>query len=150
MPSKKIQKHSGQQPLISEYEEHTDKKRPRGMPPLSEIKPQAAMMGLPESDAQFIFDYWLSNGFKTGRNTVKDWRAVMRVWKTGKYFPSLKVAKPKPGELMTNEILDALAQNPSYKRVDVQAEAWKFKEWCERTGNRPLVTSFIKSLNTKL
>ena len=143
-------KHMGQQPLISEYDTHTDPKRPRGMPPFSAIASQAAMMGLPESDAQFLDDYWLGNGFKTGRNPVKDWRAVMRVWFRGKYFPSQKAAKGQPGELMTNDILDALAANPAYKKISVQAEAWKFKEWCERTGNKPLVTSFIKSLNAKL
>jgi hypothetical protein len=147
--TKKEQKHIGQQPLISEYD-HVPEDRPRGMPSLSQIKAETAKLGLPDSDAAHLYDTWLVSGFRSKTGPIRSWTAAIRLWFRSGYFPSLKVAKPKPGELMTNEILDALAQNPSYKRVDVQAEAWKFKEWCERTGNRPLVTSFIKSLNTKL
>jgi hypothetical protein len=147
--NKKTKKHLGQLQLngVSEYDQQTEG-LPRGMPPLGAIKSYAAQLGLPDSDAQHICDVWLANGFKTGRNPIKDWRAVMRLWKTGNYFPSQK--KAKPGELMTNAILDALAQNPAYRKIDVQAQAWDFKKWCEAMDKQPLVTSFVKFLNAKL
>lgn len=151
MHSKKEQKHTGQQQLdgVTEYDVQA-KDRPRGMPSLSQVKAETQKFGLPDSDAEHIYDSWLVSGFRTKTGPIRSWTAAIRLWFRSGYFPSQKKIKPQPGELMTNEILDALAQNPSYKKIDVQAEAWKFKEWCERTGNRPLVTSFIKSLNTKL
>lgn len=149
--TKKEARLSGQQPLISQYDEAAPEDRPKGMPSLNQIKTETAKLGLPDSDAEHLYDVWLVSGFRNGRNqAIKSWTAAIRIWHRNRYFPSLKVAQPKPGELMTNEILDALAANPAYKKIDVQAEAWKFKEWCQRTGNRPLVTSFIKSLNAKL
>lgn len=122
------------------------------MPPLSEIKSETAKLGLPDSDAEAIYDIWLMSGFKTVRGTkIVSWTAAIRVWHRNGYFPSQKKngAGSKHGE-MTNEILDALAQNPAYKKVDVQAEAWKFAAWCKEGSHKPLVTSFIKFLNAKL
>ena len=121
------------------------------MPPLTDVKRETLKLGLPDSDAEHIYDSWLVSGFKNGRGLkIASWKAAIRIWHRNGYFPSQKKPKAAPGELMTNEILDALAANPAYKKIDVQAEGWKFKEWCERTGNKPLVTSFIKSLNAKL
>jgi hypothetical protein len=152
MQNKKQKKHLGQRQLdgTTEYDLQTNGNEPRGMPTLEMIKTETARFGLPDSDAEHIRDVWLANGYKTGRNKVVDWRAVIRLWFRNGYFPSLKKIAPKPGELMTNEILDALAQNPAYKKVDVQAEAWKFKKWCEENDRALLVTSFIKFLNGKL
>ena len=151
MHSKKEQKHMGQLPLLSQYdEERTTEKHP-GMPPLSDVIQETKKLGLPDSDAEHIWDSWLVSGFKNGRGLkIASWKAAIRMWHRQGFFPSQKKPQAAPGELMTNEILDALAQNPAYKKIDVQAEGWKFKEWCERTGNKPLVTSFIKSLNAKL
>jgi hypothetical protein len=78
-------------------------KRPKGMPPLSMIKTEMAKMGLPESDAEFMFDLWLSNGFKTKTGQIKDWRAAIRVWFRSNWLPSQK----KEG----------------YKRPDAQSKA---------------------------
>jgi len=63
---------------------------PRGMPPTDAVKAEALRMGLTEEDALAVTDHWLANGFKTGRNPVKDWRAVLRTWKREKWFPSQK------------------------------------------------------------
>lgn len=42
--------------------------------------------------SQFI-DYYISNGWKVGRNTMKDWRAAVRTWeKNGSHQPK----KPEP------------------------------------------------------
>ena len=121
-----------------------------GIPTAAQIQIETRLLGLPDSDAEALHDHWLANGYKTGRNPVKDWRAVVRTWKRREYFPSQKVKGPTPGSLMTNEILDALAANPSYTKVDVQKEAWRFKQWCQEKNVQPLVTSFVKFLNAKL
>lgn len=31
-------------------------------------------------DAQKFFDYYESNGWKVGRNSMKDWKAAVRTW----------------------------------------------------------------------
>lgn len=149
---KREQKHLGQRQLdgTTEYDLQANGNEPKGMPSLEQIKTETARLGLTDTDAEHIRDAWLANGFKTGRNKIVDWRAVIRLWYRNGYFPSLKKITPKPGELMTNEILDALAQNPAYRKVDVQKQAWAFKTWCTENDRAPLVTSFIKFLNTKL
>jgi hypothetical protein len=151
--TKKDERHIGQRPLLSLYDETADEKteRHKGMPPLSDVKSEVARLGLPPSDAEHIFDSWLVSGFRNGRGLkIASWKAAIRIWHRSRFFPSQKVVTHKAGELMTNEILDALAQNPAYKKIDVHGEAWKFKQWCEQNDKPKLVTSFIKSLNTKL
>ena len=153
MPNKKIQKHTGQRPLpgLTEYDMPPGKEvRPRGMPPLSEIKAETARMGLPDSDAEQLYDTWLVSGFRTKAGPIKDWKAAIRIWHRNGYFPSLKKNPVKAAGEMTNEILDALAANPAYKKIDVQREAWRFKTWCQDNDHKPLVTSFVKFLNAKL
>lgn len=149
--SKKTDTHTGQRPLISEYDDQPAKEiRPRGMPPLSEIKSETTRMGLPDSDAEHIYDTWLVSGFRTKAGPIKNWKAAVRIWHRQGFFPSLKKNPPKAAGEMTNEILDALAANPAYKRIDVQKEAWTFKRWCQENDHKPLVTSFVKFLNAKL
>jgi hypothetical protein len=147
--TKKEQNHTGQRPLISEYEAAPED-RPRGMPSLNQIKNETIKLGLPDSDAEHLYDVWLVSGFRSKTGPIRSWTAAIRIWFRNGYFPSQKKMKPKPGELMTNEILDALAANPAYKRIDVQAEGWAFAKWCKQNDRQPLVTSFIKSLNAKL
>jgi hypothetical protein len=150
--TKKEAKHLGQQQLpdLTEYD-LTQEDCPRGMPPLADVIKETQKLGLPDSDAEYIYDSWLANGFKNGRGLkIASWKAAVRIWNVNRFFPSLKKAKPKPGELMTNAILDALAANPAYKKLDVQGEAWKFKAWCKEREHQPLVTSFVKWLNRML
>jgi hypothetical protein len=66
---------------------------PKGMPPADVIKSEVLRMGLSKEDAEAIIDYWLANGFKTGRNKVQSWTAVLRTWKANKWFPSQKRSK---------------------------------------------------------
>jgi len=64
--------------------------QPRGMPPPDIIKAEVLRMGLTEEDAEAITDYWLANGFMTGRHKVYSWHAVLRTWKREQWFPSQK------------------------------------------------------------
>ena len=152
MPSKKVQQHTGQQPLISEYED-TEKNRPRGMPPLAMIKAETSKLGLPDSDAEHLYDTWLVSGFKNGRNqAVKSWKAAIRLWHRQGYFPSQKKAalEPKDSDLMSRKMLDILARSNAYRKLDVEQAAWDFKKWCGENNRPPLKTSFIKFLDSKL
>jgi hypothetical protein len=153
MHGKKEQKHIGQKPLISEYDEPTPEDRPKGMPSLSQIKTEVATYGLRASDAEHLYDTWLVSGFKNGRNqSVKSWKAAIRIWFRNGYFPSQKKAKaqPKAGELMSYEILDDIATWTAFKKLDVHKLGAEFKEWCEKNDRPKLVSSFIKLLNAKL
>jgi hypothetical protein len=150
MQDKKTDKLRGQLQLDG-TDDDLQTNRPKGMPPLAAIRTEIIRQGFPESDADYINDRWLASGFKDGCNRrYKDWRAAIRTWARNRYLPSQKIVLPKPGDLMTNEIMDALAANPAYKKLDVIGEAWKFVEWCKQKDQPRLVTTFIKFLNTKL
>lgn len=156
MASKKTQKHMGQRQLpginvYAEERQYDGEKLPKGMPILSQVKTYTTQLGLPDSDAEQLYDSWLMSGFKTSRGRdIVSWRATVRLWHRSGYFPSQKKNPPKAAGEMTNEILDALAANPAYRKIDVQAQAWSFKKWCQENDHKPLVTSFVKFLNNKL
>jgi hypothetical protein len=64
--------------------------QPKGMPPAEVIKSEVLRMGLSAEDAEAITDFWLANGFMTGRHKVYSWTAVLRTWKRERWFPSQK------------------------------------------------------------
>ena len=153
--TKKEAKHIGQTqlPHLTEYDETTADKeaRHRGMPPLAHVKIETAKLGLPDSDAEAIYDSWLMSGFRSARGLkIASWKAAIRIWNRNGWFPSQKKDAPAAAGEMTNEILDALAKNPAYRKVDVQKQAWAFATWCKENNHQPLVTSFVKFLNSKL
>jgi len=53
-------------------------------------------------DAEIFFDYYESNGWKVGRNAMKDWKATIRTWAN-------KDKKVK-GEIDLNEEIKYLEQ----------------------------------------
>jgi hypothetical protein len=46
-----------------------------------EMELYAAKIGLPVPEIQKFFDYYESNGWKVGRNPMRNWQAAMRNWK---------------------------------------------------------------------
>jgi hypothetical protein len=72
--------------------------RPRGMPPLFAIKSEVFKHGLPESDAEYLYDSWLMSGFKLkSGKMIQDWKAAIRTWNRNEWFPSQRqAAKAKP------------------------------------------------------
>jgi hypothetical protein len=63
--------------------------RPIGMPCLEVIAKEVALHGLPFTDAEYIYDCWLANGYCNGRGRkIRDWKAAIRLWKASSYFPS--------------------------------------------------------------
>jgi hypothetical protein len=80
-------------PEIQAGVEQSNGDRPAGMPALEVIKCETAKFGLPDSDAEAIYDAWLMTGFKTSRGIkIKDWRAAVRTWYRNGWFPSLRKA----------------------------------------------------------
>lgn len=61
-------------------------KKARGT--MEEFKAFAKGIGLPPSDGEAMFWKFEANGWKNGRNPVKDWQATMRQWKCSSYHPS--------------------------------------------------------------
>jgi len=55
-----------------------------------EFSAYSAELGLPFSDGEFLHDHFLENGWKRGKEPIKDWKAAMRKWKTGGWLPSQK------------------------------------------------------------
>ena len=53
------------------------KKKPR--PTLDEVKAYAGEKGRPE-EAEHFFDFYTANGWKVGKNPMKDWQAAFRNW----------------------------------------------------------------------
>jgi hypothetical protein len=66
---------------------HRDKERaenpPKGFvkPSIEEIKLMASKAGLPMSEAEKFFNYYESNGWKVGKNTMKSWPHALQNWK---------------------------------------------------------------------
>ena len=73
--------------------EQSNGDRPKGMPTLAMIKQETAKFGLPDSDAEAIYDVWLSNGFTLkGGARIKDFKATMRTWYRNHWFDSQRRA----------------------------------------------------------
>ncbi len=50
-------------------------------PSLEAVKLQAAKIGLPDSRAEVFFNFYESNGWKVGRNPMRNWKAALSNWK---------------------------------------------------------------------
>lgn len=84
-------------PDVQQAVERSFEDRPRGMPTLAVIKTETAKLGLPDSDAEAIYDAWLTTGFKTGRGVkIANWHAALRNWFRNSWFPSQKKAAKRP------------------------------------------------------
>jgi hypothetical protein len=84
----------GQQ-FINEVEASLDKtNRPLGMPPLEAIQSEVLRIGFTRQDAESIYDFWLSNGFKVGTRQVRDWKAAIRNMVRYNRLPSQQVKPP--------------------------------------------------------
>lgn len=61
-------------------EEDTRKNKPSGA---EELTAYFATLGMPSTEAQRFNDYYTANGWKVGRNPMKDWKAAARNWRKG-------------------------------------------------------------------
>ncbi len=76
------------------------KKAPKFSPPsLEEVKAFASEHGL-AVDAQRFIDYYESNGWRVGRNPMKDWQAALRNWTRNNF------QQPAQPPATTQEVID--------------------------------------------
>ena len=76
--------------LEKEIEIDTDKRnRKRFLPPTLEEVRAYCKERKNSVDAEHFIDYYTSNGWKVGKNTMKDWKAAVRTWERNGY------SKPK-------------------------------------------------------
>jgi hypothetical protein len=90
----------------------------------------------PASDAQYLFALWETNGFTHNNKPVKNWKAQVRAWKYGGYFPSQKQAGwKKHGQL-------ALADKPQRQAWQIQSDLDSLKAQLNKLAARiPFGTS---------
>jgi hypothetical protein len=51
---------------------------------------------LQKSDAEYMVNHWIGNGWMNGKQSVKDWKATIRSWKAAGHLPSQKNSRPQP------------------------------------------------------
>jgi Helix-turn-helix domain len=90
----KKKKHDGQLPLptIPEALEKASGSRPKGMPSLEMIKTETARRGLPDSDAEYVFNAWMANGFRGKAGQIKSWQHALNNYVNNGWLPSLRRA----------------------------------------------------------
>jgi hypothetical protein len=54
---------------------------PCAKPGIAEVDAYAKEIGLPTTETPRFLDYYTGNGWRVGRNPMKDWRAALRNWK---------------------------------------------------------------------
>ena len=70
----------------------TTKRKRFEKPTLSEIKAYCIERGN-KVDAQHFFDYYESNGWRVGKNSMKNWQAAVRTWEKNSYTNTTKQTK---------------------------------------------------------
>lgn len=95
---KKIEKE-----IDSSAKSTTTKRKRFEKPTLSEIKQYCIERGN-KVDAQHFFDYYESNGWKVGKNSMKNWQAAVRTWEKNSYTNTTKQTK----KTNTEQTLDAI------------------------------------------
>lgn len=77
---------------LSDGEKEAASLRPKRavVPTLDELALYCVELGLPHSDAEHFDDTWKANGFRTKTGPIKDWRAVVRLYKRNGWLPSQK------------------------------------------------------------
>jgi hypothetical protein len=71
--------------------------KPKARGTIEEFRAFFSSISLPDSDAEYAFHKWQGNGWVNGKNPIRDWKATVRQWKAGKFFPSQKAPAEKPG-----------------------------------------------------
>lgn len=81
----------------------TTKRKRFEKPTLSEIK-EYCIERNNNVDAQHFYDYYESNGWKVGKNSMKNWHAAVRTWEKNSYTNTTKQTK----KTNTEQTLDAI------------------------------------------
>lgn len=65
-------------------------------PTIEELKEYSSEIGFKDFDANYFYDYYESNGWKVGKNSMKDWKATIRTWKKNESNSTSSKPKIKP------------------------------------------------------
>ena len=86
----------------------TTKRKRFEKPTLSEIKQYCIERGN-KVDAQHFFDYYESNGWKVGKNSMKNWQAAVRTWERSEYRkPNSKKNSKEDAINVVNNLMNKL------------------------------------------
>ena len=86
----------------------TTKRKRFEKPTLSEIKAYCIERGN-KVDAQHFFDYYESNGWKVGKNSMKNWQAAIRTWERSEYRkPTVKKNSKEDAINVVNNLMNKL------------------------------------------
>ena len=78
--------------LDKEIEKESDKKKRFAAPTVEEVRAYCQERGN-SVDAQRFVDYYGANGWKVGKNPMKDWKAAVRTWENNGYDTPKKSPK---------------------------------------------------------
>nr|DAL89816.1 MAG TPA: replisome organizer protein [Caudoviricetes sp.] len=63
-------------------------------------------------NAEHFFDYYESNGWKVGKNSMKDWKAAVRTWERNRYDQSVKSKNSKTDAMnVVKELIEEYEQS---------------------------------------
>ena len=86
----------------------TTKRKRFEKPTLSEIK-EYCIERNNNVDAQHFYDYYESNGWKVGKNSMKDWKAAVRTWERNEYRkPTVKKNSKEDAINVVNNLMNKL------------------------------------------
>ena len=86
----------------------TTKRKRFEKPTLSEIEQYCIERGN-KVDAQHFFDYYESNGWRVGKNSMKNWQAAVRTWERSEYRkPTVKKNSKEDAINVVNNLMNKL------------------------------------------
>ena len=86
----------------------TTKRKRFGKPSISDIK-QYCMERNNNVNAEQFYDYYESNGWKVGKNSMKDWKAAIRTWERSEYRkPNSKKNSKEEAINVVNNLMNKL------------------------------------------
>ena len=118
---------------LKAYIESTKEKPTRlKRPELDDIKSEAIRIGLPPLECEAFFNFYESNGWKVGRNPMKNWKAALANWKRN--YKSAQVRKESTWELTQklNIIKEEMSQLKSFGGM---TDAFGFR-WTDDTKRK--------------
>lgn len=101
----------------------TTKRKRFEKPTLSEIK-EYCIERNNNVDAQHFYDYYESNGWKVGKNSMKNWQAAVRTWERSEYRkPNSKKNSKEDAINVVKELMEEYEQSAtdSESTIDVTA-----------------------------
>nr|DAV49736.1 MAG TPA: DnaD like replication protein [Caudoviricetes sp.] len=107
----------------------TTKRKRFEKPSISDIK-QYCMERNNNVNAEHFFDYYESNGWKVGKNSMKDWKAAVRTWERSEYRkPNSKKNSKEDAINVVNNLMNKLGG------VDIEQSTTDFESTIDVTDS---------------